>query len=44
MEHIGSDSFIGNYTKHKAMGIIGKVLETTTNSQGYAIPSLILVI
>ncbi|PON34111.1 Inner nuclear membrane protein MAN [Parasponia andersonii] len=34
MEHIGLDSSISNYTKHKAMGIIGKVLEMRKNSQG----------
>lgn len=39
MERIGSHSSINNYTKHKAMGNIGKVLETRTNSLGYFILS-----
>ncbi|KAF4362597.1 hypothetical protein F8388_011424 [Cannabis sativa] len=34
IEHTGSDSTINNITKHKATGIIEKVLETRINVQG----------
>ncbi|KAL5551221.1 hypothetical protein UlMin_001397 [Ulmus minor] len=34
MDHIGSDSEINNFTKHKAMETIGKVLETRMNPKG----------
>ncbi|XP_024030674.1 uncharacterized protein LOC21406095 [Morus notabilis] len=33
-EYVGSYNAVNNYTKHKGMETIGKVLETRTNSQG----------
>lgn len=43
MEHVGSDSAINIYVKRKTMEIIGKVLESRTNPQGYTIPCWSLV-
>lgn len=41
-EYVGSYNAVNNYTKHKGMDTIGKVLETRRNSQGYVIRFLSL--
>lgn len=42
MEHVGSDNATKTYIKQKTMEIVGKVLESRKNPQGYALQSLSL--